>query len=119
MTFTTGSIPAGVQLSHQLTVLMPAGPPSSVTAPILLHGYIHGRILQSATDLSGNVLWYYDNPGRPLDAHRNRREDVRLTNATIPICTTTSCTEIDLAGNITLCKPTCTGLTSSLLYYGP
>ena len=57
-TFTTGSIPAGLTFPT-FTVLTPAQPPSSMTAPILLHDFIAGGALITATDLSGNILWYY------------------------------------------------------------
>ena len=56
-TFTTGSIPSGITFPT-MTVPIPAGPPSSNTAPILLQGYIINA-WPTATDLSGNVLWYY------------------------------------------------------------
>ena len=97
-TFTTGPIPAGVTFPSQ-TVLTPAGPPSSVTAPILLHGYIGA--LQSATDLSGNILWYYPQHV----GHLTRTEmggKMFVHNDHNPNLYDNNIQEIDLAGNVTL-----------------
>jgi arylsulfate sulfotransferase len=98
LTFTTGSIPANVTFPT-LTVLTPAGPPSSVTAPILLHAYIGA--LQTATDLSGNVLWYYPKGG----GHLTRTEtggNMFVFYGQNPNLYYNALQEIDLAGNITL-----------------
>ena len=98
LTYTTGSIPAGVTFPSQ-TVLTPAGPPSSVTAPILLHGYIGA--LQSATDLSGNLLWYYSQHV----GHLTRTEiggKMFVHNDHNPNLYDNNIQEIDLAGNVTL-----------------
>jgi hypothetical protein len=98
LTFTTGPIPQGIAFP-ELTVLTPAGPPSSITAPILLHGY--AGALQSATDLSGNVLWYYSQHvghltrtevGGKMFVQNKHQADLYDNNMQ----------EIDLAGNITL-----------------
>jgi hypothetical protein len=98
LTFTPGPIPTGVTFPSQ-TVLTPAGPPSSVTAPILLHGYIGA--LQSATDLSGNVLWYYSQHV----GHLTRAEiggKMFVHNDHQPNLYDNNIQEIDLAGNVTL-----------------
>jgi arylsulfate sulfotransferase len=98
LTYTTGPIPAGVTFPSQ-TVLTPAGPPSSVTAPILLHGYIGA--LQSATDLSGNLLWYYSQHV----GHLTRTEiggKMFVHNDHNPNLYDNNIQEIDLAGNVTL-----------------
>ena len=98
-TFTTGSIPAGITFPT-MTVPVPAGPPSSITAPILLQGYIIDAV-PTATDLSGNVLWYYHQivgdltrtePGGRMFVINSPKNS--LYNATVR--------EIDLAGNVTL-----------------
>jgi arylsulfate sulfotransferase len=100
-TFTTGPIPGGITVPI-VTVPVPAGPPSSITAPILLQANILGAVT-TATDLSGNVLWYYhllvgeltrtELGGRMfvIDSPKNENPPY---NATVQ--------EIDLAGNITL-----------------
>lgn len=56
-TFNTGSIPAGIAFPAG-TVVTSAKPPSSGTAPILPHDYL--GFVPTATDLSCNVLWYYN-----------------------------------------------------------
>jgi hypothetical protein len=100
-TFTTGSIPAGITVPI-ITVPIPAGPPSSVTAPILLQANILGAVT-TATDLSGNVLWYYalkvgeltrTEPGGRMFVIDSPKNQNPPYNATVQ--------EIDLAGNITL-----------------
>ena len=83
-----------------MSVPIPAQPPSSITAPILLQGYIINA-WPTATDLSGNVLWYYDQKvgdltrtepgGRMLVINSPKNS---LYNNTVR--------EIDLAGNVTL-----------------
>ncbi len=96
--FTTGSVPSNITFPT-ITVPIPAEPPSSNTAPILLHGYL-GAVL-TATDLSGNVLWYYPQ----LVGQLTRTEvggkmfvlDSHQTNLYNNILQ-----EIDLAGNVTL-----------------
>lgn len=65
LSFTTGSLPGGITFPTT-QVLVPPHPPSSVSAPILLHDYLpqgDGRVIvPTATDLSGNILWYYSTP---------------------------------------------------------
>ena len=99
LTFTTGSIPANITFPTT-SVPIPAGPPSSITAPILLQGYIINAV-PTATDLSGNVLWYYNQivayvtrtePGGRIFVINSPKNS--LYNATVM--------EIDLAGNVTL-----------------
>jgi arylsulfate sulfotransferase len=97
-TFTTGSIPAGITFPT-LTVLTPAGPPSSVTAPVLLHGYIGA--LQSATDLSGNVLWYYAQPVGGMTRTETGGK-MFVIDSHNPNLYLNTLQEIDLAGNVTL-----------------
>jgi len=62
--FTTGSVSANVVIPST-TVPIPAQPPTSVSAPVLLHDYLpqSGKsIVPVATDLSGNTMWYYPTP---------------------------------------------------------
>ncbi len=75
-------------------------PPSSTTAPILLHGYILNE-LTTATDLSGNVIWYYH---RPVGALTRWEEGGRMFiyNSHSTNLYNNVVEEIDLAGNITL-----------------
>jgi arylsulfate sulfotransferase len=56
-TFTTGAIPSTVQIPT-ISILSPA-PPSAVSEPILIHAYLFGAYVNTGTDLSGNVVWYY------------------------------------------------------------
>jgi arylsulfate sulfotransferase len=56
-TFTTGTIPSSVSIPT-FSVLSPA-PPAAAAEPILVHSYIFSPIVQTGTDLAGNVLWYY------------------------------------------------------------
>jgi arylsulfate sulfotransferase len=96
--FTTGVIPSNITFPVR-TVPIPASPPSSNTAPILLHDYLGA--VPTATDLSANVLWYY-----PLNVGQLTRTETggkmfvlnsHQTNLYFNILQ-----EIDLAGNITL-----------------
>jgi arylsulfate sulfotransferase len=60
--FTTGPIPGSVSIPA-FSVISPA--PSVASAePILVHSFISSPIVQTGTDLSGKVLWYY----QPYDA---------------------------------------------------
>lgn len=61
-TFTTGPIPNSV-LIPAITITSPA-PPAGASEPILVHAYLFSPFVQTATDLAGNVLWYYE----PYDA---------------------------------------------------
>jgi arylsulfate sulfotransferase len=54
--FTTGAIPSSVTIPT-FTVISPA-PAVSASEPILLHSYFLPTITMG-TDLSGNILWYY------------------------------------------------------------
>lgn len=54
--YTTASIPASVSIPAR-TILSPA-PAVAASEPLLLHSYF-GRYVEAATDLSGNVVWYY------------------------------------------------------------
>lgn len=56
VTYTTPSIPASVPIPAR-TILSPA-PAVAASEPLLLHSYF-GRYVEAATDLSGNVVWYY------------------------------------------------------------
>ena len=92
--FTTGPIPLDITFPV-ITVPIPAVPPSSHTAPILLQGYIISAVL-TATDLSGNVLWYYSHKVGDL----TRTEPggrMFVINLPRPICTPPPVREIDLA----------------------
>jgi arylsulfate sulfotransferase len=55
--YTTGAIPTNVPIPTR-TIISPA-PAVAASEPILLHSYSFGPYVQTATDLSGNVLWYY------------------------------------------------------------
>jgi arylsulfate sulfotransferase len=64
LSFTTGTVPGNITIPT-VTVPIPAVPPTSISAPILLHDYLpeSGKtIVPVATDLSGNTLWYYPTP---------------------------------------------------------
>jgi arylsulfate sulfotransferase len=56
VTYTTGSIPSNVSLPAR-TILSPA-PAVAASEPLFLHSYF-GRFVHAATDLNGNVVWYY------------------------------------------------------------
>jgi arylsulfate sulfotransferase len=56
-TFTTGTIPTGVQIPV-ITITSPA-PPVAAAEPFLVHSYVHSPTAQVGTDLSGKVIWYY------------------------------------------------------------
>ena len=103
LTFTTGPLPTNLEFPTA-TVPVPAQPPSSVTAPILLHSYLPTTkglsIVQSATDLSGNVLWYYHHPvGETTRTEVGGKMFVLVSHQTNLYNNIMQ--EIDLAGNIT------------------
>jgi arylsulfate sulfotransferase len=56
-TLTTGTIPNTVSIPT-ISVVSPA-PPIAASEPILVHAYLFGNDVNTGTDLSGNVLWYY------------------------------------------------------------
>ena len=60
VTFTTGSIPSSIPIPT-ITILSPA-PAVAASEPILLHSYSFSPDLSTATDLNGNVIWYYKPP---------------------------------------------------------
>jgi arylsulfate sulfotransferase len=102
LTFNTGSLQTTPAFPTN-TVPISAVPPSSTSAPILLHDYILGAV-PTATDLSGNVLWYYhlqvgdltraEPGGRFLIIDSPKGGAYNTYNEIVR--------EIDLAGNITL-----------------
>jgi arylsulfate sulfotransferase len=99
-TFTTGPLPAGVTFPTQ-TVLTPAMAPGNTTAPILLHGFLLQNALITATDLSGNILWYYDLPvGELMRTEIGGR--FLVTYSVSSNLYNNTFQEVDLAGNITL-----------------
>jgi len=63
--FTTGSLATNLTFPVT-TVLTPAMPPTNTTVPILLHDYLPQgpgtAVPPVATDLSGNILWYFPQP---------------------------------------------------------
>jgi arylsulfate sulfotransferase len=64
LSFTTGTVPGNIVIPTT-TVPVPAQPPTSVSAPVLLHDYLPKSgttIVPVATDLSGNTIWYYPTP---------------------------------------------------------
>lgn len=56
-TFTTGAIPQSI-LIPTITLTSPA-PPVAAAEPIVVHAYLFSPYVQTGTDLTGNVLWYY------------------------------------------------------------
>jgi arylsulfate sulfotransferase len=103
-TFNTGSLPTNL-LFPTNTVPTPPVPPGSTTAPILLHGYLPVAgppyVVQSATDLAGNVLWYYPHPvGQMTRTEVGGKMFVLISHQTNLYNNVLQ--EIDLAGNITL-----------------
>ena len=104
LTFSTGSLPTTLEFPTN-TVPVPAQPPTSTTAPILLHGYLPTTkgltLVISATDLSGNVLWYYPHPvGQMTRTEAGGKMFVLISHQTNLYNNVLQ--EIDLAGNITL-----------------
>lgn len=97
--FTTGSLPSGINFPA-ITVPVPAVPPSSNTAPILLQDYIISSV-PTATDLSGNVLWYFGHQVGDLTRTEpgGRMFVINSPKSSLYLATLR---EIDLAGNITL-----------------
>jgi hypothetical protein len=98
-TFTTGTIPAS--LIPGITIIQPA---TAATAPgiELIDRYVTNptQLLALATDLAGNIIWYYQmNPGElpfPIKPLPNGNMLLTVEGGTIRDCIR----EIDLAGNI-------------------
>jgi arylsulfate sulfotransferase len=64
LAFTTGSLPAYLQFPT-VTVVQPPAPGTDLSQGMIFHAGIHTRapfnaVNTLATDLNGNVLWYYD-----------------------------------------------------------
>src|SRR5579872_367370 len=59
VTYTTSALPSGLAIPTN-TILSPA-PAVAASEPILVHSYLFGgqNWVQTGTDLSGNVVWYY------------------------------------------------------------
>lgn len=61
ITFTTGAIPASVTLPTR-SIPLPPTAGADTTSDIVLSGYTTPPDVPIATDLNGNVLWYYTTP---------------------------------------------------------
>ncbi len=59
VTYTTSALPSGLAIPAN-TIISPA-PAAAASEPILVHSYLFGgqNWVQTGTDLSGNVVWYY------------------------------------------------------------
>ncbi len=104
LTFNTGPLPTNLGFPTN-TVPVPAQPPTSNSAPILLHNYLQAvaglPVVVSATDLSGNTVWYYAHPiGQMTRTEVGGRMFVLIAHQTNLYNDVLE--EIDLAGNITL-----------------
>ncbi len=104
LTFNTGSLPGNITVPAT-SVLTQATLPGSTAAPILLHDYLPvgggGTIVPIATDLTGNVLWYYPRPVSLLTrTEPGGNMFIIYAGSTNPYQQILR--EIDLAGNITL-----------------
>jgi len=69
VSFTTGALPGKV--TYPFKVNVPAGTQTDTADGIVFHGVARTSFSQLATDLNGNILWYYYTPGalyatRPL-----------------------------------------------------
>jgi hypothetical protein len=103
LTFTTGGLPSSIVVPPT-SVLVQATLPTSASAPILLHDYLpvgSKSEVPIATDLNGDVLWYYPIPVSLLTrTETGGKMFVIYTGNTNPYQQLLR--EIDLAGNITL-----------------
>ncbi len=106
LAFTTGAIPGNLGRAHQVpkfTVNVPVGAQSDTADSIMLWGFT-GSVMPVATDLNGNIMWYYSGGAaalvtRPLPGGTI----LTLQNGTSWNSTDTTLQlirEIDLAGNI-------------------
>jgi arylsulfate sulfotransferase len=108
LNFTTGALPAGIVFPN-FKVILPPGPQTDTTDSVILHNvvqYITGSEPDVATDLSGNILWYYYVNGTPPLITRPLPDGSMLTlqdgSAWNPASQKDQfLREIDLAGNIT------------------
>ena len=127
LTFTTGALPAGV-VFPAFTVVTPPGPQADTTDSTLLHAFapIPGNtadnssasFIPEATDLDGDVAWYYYNPSDSPMLTRPVPGGLMLTlqdgvawNPALDYSQYVR--EIDLAGNIV--RETNTGIISQKL----
>jgi arylsulfate sulfotransferase len=105
--FTTGLLPENISFPAT-QVLIPAMGPTSASAPVLLHDYLPRAgaypTVPAATDLSGNILWYY-----PLSVSLLPRTEVGgnafiidIKRGLTPYPYQQILREIDLAGNTVL-----------------
>lgn len=97
LSFTTGPLPNNFPLSQRVQVTVPAGPHDSAF-PVALWHFLPETgtpfvFWPTATDLSGNVLWYY--PGQQI---MTRMEP----GGNFFLLTDNYLTEYDLAGRVTI-----------------
>jgi hypothetical protein len=68
--FTTGALPAGIPFPT-FNVIVPQGPQTDAAEPIILWGLselgMETNYRDVATDLAGNIMWYYDTPSQQPD----------------------------------------------------
>ena len=108
--FTTGALPTNISFPT-FTKVVPAGPQTDTTESVILHNLVglggQTNYPHVATDLAGNIIWYYypNNPTHNADLTRPLQNGIMLTiqNAAgwIPgVELGQVMAEIDLAGNI-------------------
>lgn len=106
LAFTTGAVPTNLGGGHAVptfTVKVPAGAQTDTADGMLLWGFT-GAVMPAATDLNGNIMWYYPGgadtlvtrllPGATLLTFQNG-SSWNSSNTTLQLIR-----EIDLAGNI-------------------
>jgi arylsulfate sulfotransferase len=108
LNFTTGALPTSI-VFPAFKVIVPAGAQADTTAPIILHDvvqFVGGSEPDVATDLAGNILWYYFVNGNSPLITRPLLDGSMLTLQYGPAWNPASqkdqlLCQIDLAGNIT------------------
>ncbi len=66
LTFTTGSMPAGM-IFPKFTVVQPPAPGTDLSQGVIFHAGVVNYTM--ATDLNGNVIWYYDFQGNNFPSY--------------------------------------------------
>jgi hypothetical protein len=92
--FATGAIPGSVRLPARSVII----PPRDNSQSVVLQSFTHGNAGPAATDLHGNVLWYYPDANVVLTRTNLDGSIVLIqkrTDSALP-----GLREIDLAGNV-------------------
>ena len=97
LTFTTGSLPSNLQFPTVTTTLAPTAG-NDPSADMIVHAGINdpaGTISTFATDLQGNIIWYYDSVTNNFPGYFTSL----APNGTVYLLSSDTMLQVDLAGD--------------------